>query len=126
MQALKAEKSDLIEQNGRLGLEFRELQSRNRRQEDFIFDVQGKMDALDKKNQTLVEEIEQMVKSREEERLKALEETKNEDAPDFREFGAQTEPVRVLSIVRHVDACCQYEQNIGAGDEDTDTTLTLE
>ena len=126
MQALKAEKSDLIEQNGRLGLEFRELQSRNRRQEDFIFDVQSKMDALEKKNQVLVEEIELMVKSREEERLKALEETKDEDAPELREFSVQTEPVRVLSIVRHVDASCQYEQNIDADQNDTDISLTLE
>ena len=84
------------------------------------------MDALEKKNQVLVEEIEQMVKSREEERLKALEETKDEDAPELREFGVQTEPVRVLSIVRHVDACCQYEQNIDADENDTNISLTLE
>lgn len=57
LQALKAEKADLIEQNGKIGLKFRELESRNKRQEDFIFDVQKKITALEAKNEELLEQI---------------------------------------------------------------------
>ena len=39
VKALEAEKTRLIEQNGSIGLKYRELESRNRRQEDFIFDA---------------------------------------------------------------------------------------
>ena len=33
----------LVERNGKLGLDYRELETRNRRQEDFIFSVQEKV-----------------------------------------------------------------------------------
>lgn len=54
---MKAEKAELVERSGKLGLEYRELQSRNRRQEDFIFDIQAKMDTLEKKNDQLNNQI---------------------------------------------------------------------
>ena len=47
LQALKLEKQDLLDQNGKLGLAYRELDSRNKRQEDFIFDAQKKQLALE-------------------------------------------------------------------------------
>ena len=56
MQRLQAERNDLMERNGKLGLEFRDLQTRNRRQEDFIFAIQAKFTQLETKNTELLEQ----------------------------------------------------------------------
>jgi len=79
---LKAEREELLERNGKLGLAYRELDTRNKRQEDFIFTVQNKILTLEAKNEELVAQIEAM----EREKAQALEE-KNEEGPEFREFG---------------------------------------
>ena len=45
-EILKKEKAELVESNGKLALEVRDYQNRNKRQEDFIFSMQGKFDDL--------------------------------------------------------------------------------
>ena len=104
-EILKKEKAELIESKGKLALDLRDYMTRNKRQEDFIFQMQGKMDDLQQQNKGLTEQIEALQK-KEEESVPEPE----EDVKEFRQFGQQTDLVRVLPIVKTCDADVQVSK----------------
>lgn len=97
MKVLQGEKRDLVDKNGKLGLDFRDLQTRNRRQEDFIFTIQAKVDKLEAQNSELCLQIEEMQKAKEAEAAAEAASNQEEEVvgPEFRAFGSQTDPVKV-------------------------------
>ena len=80
------------------------MQTRNRRQEDFIFTIQGKVTILETKNEELLERLAAITRAKEEVVL-AIEDS----GPEFRPFGTQTETVKVSQIVKCHEAGSQYE-----------------
>ena len=85
-EILKKENTQLIESKEKLALDIRDYMNRNKRQEDFIFQMQSKMDDLQQQNKGLAEQIEELQK-KEEESVPEPE----EDVKEFRQFGQQTE-----------------------------------